>query len=223
MPDSTPAGATPVVDGATPSQSQPAQPATAATTPAATPATPAMGDTDALGEPGKRALEAERARAEKAEKDAKALQKQLDDLKAAGQTDAEKAISAARKEGESTATTRWQVQIRSAEVRAALAAAGIQPAMLDLAVKADEFGQLEVSDTGGVTGLAAAVEGFKKARPALFTGAATPAPGSFDTGTGGGRQAGKPTYTRDQLKDPAFYEKNKADILLAYREGRIQQ
>lgn len=215
MPETATAGATPVVDGATPSQTTPVSPAAA---PAAPP--PATGDADALGDPGKKALDAERKRAEDAEKATKALQKRLDELDAANKTDSEKAIDAARKEGETNATSRWQAQVRRSEVRAALAAAGINAGVLDLAIKADDFAELDVSETGDVAGLAAAVDAFKKAKPSLFAAAA--GPGSFDTGTGGGRQAGKVIYTREQLRDPKFFADHKDDILAAQREGRIQ-
>jgi hypothetical protein len=92
---------------------------------------------------------------------------------------------------------------------------------VSLAARADEFGALKVTDDGEVDGLDDAVGAFKKAHPDLFARQGASA-GSFDTGTGGGRQAGKPTYTREQLRDPKFYADNKADILLAMREGRIQ-
>jgi hypothetical protein len=32
----------------------------------------------------------------------------------------------------------------------------------------------------------------------------------------------KPTYTREQLRDSAFFAANRADIMAAYREGRIK-
>ena len=71
MTDITPAGATPA-PGATPSQTPPAD--ASATPPPAVPATggPANGE-DALGDAGKRALQAERSRAEAAEKELKKL------------------------------------------------------------------------------------------------------------------------------------------------------
>lgn len=48
---------------------------------------------------------------------------------------------------------------------------------------------------------------------------AAAAVGGADLGTGGSAPAR--TYTREQLRDPAFYQANKTDILAAQREGRI--
>lgn len=217
MVDNATAGATPVAAGATPAQSTPVSPAAA---PAA--AAPATGDPEALGDPGKKALDAERKRAEDAEKANKALSKQLEELQAASKSESEKALDAARKEGATEATTRWQNQVRRSEVRAALTAAGINAGVVDLAMKADDFASLAVSDEGEVAGLDAAVEAFKKTRPSLFAAPVAPNSGSFDTGLGGGRATGAGrVFTRQQLRDPAFYAANKDDIMAAAREGRI--
>ncbi len=206
----TTAGATPVAGGATPPQTTPVSPA--ATTPPTTPTTPATGDA-ALGDAGKRALDAERTRAEAAEKAAKDLAKRIEELEAQGKSEAEKAIDAAKKEGEAAAGTRYQARIRKAEVRAALVAAGIDPSVLDLALEAPDFAGLKVSDEGEVDGVDAAVAAFKKARESLF---GTRSSGSFDTGTGG--RTAKPMYTKAQINDPAFYDAHRDDILAAMSE-----
>lgn len=220
MTDTTAAGATPVVAGATPAQTTPVSPA------AASPETPASATDypDGLGDAGKKALDAMKADKAAAEAVAKAakkerddLAKRLEDLEAAGKSEADKAIDAARKEGEAAAGTRYQARVRSSEVRAALVTAGINAGVLDLAVNAPEFATLKVTDEGEVEGLDVAVAGFKKSRESLF---GTAASGSFDTGTGG--RTAKATYTKDQIKDPAFYDKHRDDIVLAMAEGRIK-
>ena len=82
MPETTtPAGATPAAAGATPAQTTPVSPASDPTPATATPAT---GDTDALGEAGKKAIAAERKAAKEALDALRAAQAELEALKAAG-------------------------------------------------------------------------------------------------------------------------------------------
>lgn len=190
------AGATPAAGGATPPQSPPAGHGTApaAAAPTAASDLPATGDsTDALGEPGKRALESER-RARKAAEDAhKAASDELAALKAAGQTDQEKAIAQARKEAAAEVTGTFQAQLRLARVEAALTAAGIEPSLLDLAAKAGEFASLKITDDGRVEGLDDAIAALKKDRPALFK---APVAGG---GTADGGTRGQPALTKEAI------------------------
>ena len=225
------AGAMPVAEGATPSQSYPFGPAWApyrlplpglngvvtpreigigfegeagttsdssagdagATTGTAAGATTDSSATDTsatdeaqLGEGGKRAIAAERAKVKAAEDRAKAAEKERDDLKLATASDSEKAIAAAKKAGADEVLTRVHAQVRRSEVKAALSAAGINASVLDLAAKADEFAALKVDDEGEVEGLADAIKDFKKARADLFT-----KPGSSGTADGGTRGSGE--------------------------------
>lgn len=175
MAETPPAGATPVVEGATPSQT--ADPTNAAPTP------PATGDPEALGEAGTRALAAERKRANEAEKSAKALQSRLDELENASKSETDKAIAQARKEGATEALAKANERVRRSEVRAALTAAGVNPAVLDLASRADEFAALKVDDDGEVEGLTEAVEAFRKTMPDLFKVAPRPDFGGGPRGT----------------------------------------
>lgn len=207
MPDTTTlAGAMPAADGATPSQTTPVSPASATPPAAATP--PATDDTQALGEPGKRALDSMKAERDAATKAAKALEKELSDLKAASLSDTEKAIVKARTDGATEAATKLTGRIRRSEVRAALIAAGASGTLLDLAVRADDFEALTVSDEGEVDGLDAAVAAFAKAHPDLFSKA--PINGTAEGGT-----RGKPvglTRERIQAMSPAEYQANRAQI-----------
>ena len=201
------AGATPVEGGATPLQSQ-------ATVPAAEPAT---GEEAALGDAGKRALDAMKAERKAAVDRAKALEAELETLRAGQLSDQEKAIKAARDEATREATERATGMVRRSEVRRALTAAGCGD--VDIAALAPEFSTLGVGDDGTVDGLDKAVSAFRAAHPALFA-PARGAAGDFDGGPGGGRVA-QASYTRDQLRDPAFFAKHRDDILAAQREGRI--
>ena len=174
--DNQSAGATSVVEGATSSQSPSAQPTTG-TDPAAT--TPATGAEAQLGDAGKRALDTmkaeKRAEAEArkaAEEERDALRSRLETLENASKSDQEKAIAAARKEGESAATEKWAGIIRATRVESALVAAGaIDPG---LAALAPEFTALKVADDGTVADLESTVEAFKTAHPNQFGRATLP-------------------------------------------------
>lgn len=141
-----------------------------------------------MGEAGTRALAVERKRADAAEKAAKALQARLEAVESASKTESEKAIEQARKEGASEAQGKANERIRRSEVRRALTSAGVNPGLLDLAAKADEFGSLKVNDEGDVDGLDAAVEAFKKTMPDLFRASVRP---DF----GGGPRGSTPSTT----------------------------
>ena len=211
MTETTPAGATPAAAGAMPAQSAGTEPAAQA---------PATGTEPGLGDAGQRALAAERTARRDAEDRAKAAEKIAADLKLATASDQEKAIAKARQEAEDGVRQVGHAAVRREAVRAQLAAAGINPSVLDLAIHASEFATLKVGDDWTVEGLAEAVASFKKAKPDLFGQAR--GSGSFDTGQGAGRAAGKRTYTREELRDPVFFAANKADILQAMQEGRIK-
>jgi hypothetical protein len=114
----------PIPGGGQPPAAPPAPPAATPPAPNGTPpagqgATPEPPD-QPLGEAGQRALAAERQFRTEAENRAKAAEDELATLKAATQTDQEKAIEAAKAEGFASANTR----LVRAEVKAAAAAAG---------------------------------------------------------------------------------------------------
>jgi hypothetical protein len=160
------AGAMPAAGGATPPQTDPA----AAGDPAATtpPTPPATGD-EGLGDAGQRAIRAERDRAKAAERERDELKQRLEALEGASKSDHEKAIDAAKKTAAAEAKTGYDARIRRSEVKAALAAQGINPAELDLAAMAGEFNRLKVTDDGDVEGLPETVKAFKASHPSLFT------------------------------------------------------
>lgn len=203
-------GATPPVPGATPDQTAAAgaagtQPATGAT---------GAGD-DALGEAGKRALQAEREARKVAEDARKAAERELEALRAASQTDQEKALAAARKEGATEATQKAERKVRQAEVRRALAAAGCSD--VELAAIAPDFASLPVTEDGDIEGLPKAIEAFKSAHGSLFGARSV---GSPDAGTGGHATPAR-EFTREQLRDPKFYQEHAAEIEQAMLAGRI--
>lgn len=195
MPDTT-TGATPG-PGATPDQAD-----RATTTPAASGATPQAGttapaaaqstatdDEAALGDAGKRIIAEARRQAREAEARARAHEQELVKLREASQSDTEKALTAARREGADEVRKAFEARIRRSEVRSALTAAGITAAELDLASMAPEFGGLKVTDDG-VDGLIEAVTTFKALHPTLF---AKPAAPVADLGGGPRGQSGSLT------------------------------
>jgi hypothetical protein len=211
--ETTPAGAMPAVEGATPSQTTPVSPATG------TPAddTPATGDAEAMRtDAGKQALEQERTARRDAEKRARDFEKELTDLRKAGLSEQERAVAEARDAGRNEVLSKAQEITRRAEVRRALTVAGCSDP--ELARLAPDFTELAVTDEGDVPELDKAISTFKAAHPSLFV---AKAPGSFDTGTAGGRPAAGRIYSLADLRDPAFYQANEKDILAARAEGRI--
>ena len=181
MPEpTTPAGATPAVGGAPPSQSTPATPA-AGSSPATPPAT---GD-DGLGDAGKATLTKIRGERDAAEERAKAAEAELAKLRTASQTEAEKALAEAKRAGETEASARFEPMIRRTRVELALAAAGVGPKLVPLVARADEFAALKVED-GAVKGLDEAIAAVKAANPDWFTAQPGRPSGSIDLGAGAG-------------------------------------
>jgi hypothetical protein len=75
-------------------------------------------ETEQLGDGGKKALDAERARARNAEKQAKSLQKELDELRQASMSEQEKAVEAAKAAGRAEAVLESGKRLARAELRA---------------------------------------------------------------------------------------------------------
>ena len=199
MPETADAPATGAVAGATPAQTTPVSPAADAKT---DPATPATGEPDGLGDAGKRAIDAMKAERDAARREAAEAKRRADELEDANKTEHEKEVAEAKKAGAAEVLDRVHGQVRRSEVRAALLAAGVQPGLVDLASRADQFASLKVTDDG-VEGLDGAVEAFRKATPELFAkpkatpGDAglgprgTPAAGGTDLNTFIRREAGR--------------------------------
>ena len=220
MPDNQSAGATPAAGGATPLQT----PAPSADPPATSPATGAAGSDDGpLGESGKGALEKERQARRDADAKATAAQAELTALKQANMTAAEK--QAARLTELERKESDWGTERQSLLLQMDVER---HAARLGFADPTDALGLLdrraiEFNADGTPKNTDKLLEALVKAKPYLTRAGSAGA--SFDTGTGGAGAAGAGagrTYTRAQLKDVAFFEANKADILKAHAEGRIR-
>lgn len=217
-------GAMPEDPTATPAA--PAPPTQQTTTNPAPPATPpeTTPPTGELGEAGKAALENERRARRDAEKLARDSAAELEKYRTAQMTDQEKAVAEARRDGELTGTRR----ILEAEIRAAAAGKLANPQLAARLLNIEELMPKAGEEVDGER-IAAAINKLVADEPYLASTAAgttpaTPPPGTPPPGTvpGGARGNGNPgTFTREQLRDPAFYQANKDAILKAAAEGRI--
>lgn len=159
------------------------------------PADPPAGPDDDLGDAGKRALAAERKRAKDAEKALKAANDRLAKLEEANQSEADKAIAAAKAEGRTEALAEANGRLLHAEIKAAAAGRLQNPddaiALLDLSDFSpgdDGFDQQEITS---------AIDGLLEARPYLAAGpGATPPPGDPDSGA---RKSGAGQVTEAEL------------------------
>lgn len=142
----------------------------------ATDATPPADDTDGdLGEAGKKALATEREARKTAERQAKELAAQLEELRRESLTDAEKAVAEAREAGRSEALTAANARIVRAEVLAAATGTLKDPADAVGFLPLDQF---TVADDGEVDteAIKAAIAELVKAKPYLGAGPASPSP-----------------------------------------------
>lgn len=162
-------GSNPPAGGDPPKPTEPPKP------PAPTPPATGEGEPDADGmttDAGRRALAAERQKAGD-------LKKELDELKAAHATDADKHDAEVKAAAAKERDEFWAGRIRSAEVRSALRAKGLtDDKQLNLAANAPELSALKVDEEGRVADLDKSIDAFVKDYPALFT---APKPGGQPT------------------------------------------
>lgn len=155
---------------------------------------------EALGEPGKAILREARRAAKEAETRAAAAEKERDDLRAATQTDQDKAISEAKKTTATEVAARYEGLIRRAVVRSELRAAGMtSDVALDAFASSPAFTSLKVRDDGSVDGVTAAIETMRTTAPELF---AIPRQ-QMGTADGGVRGSAAPTDFNSQLRRAA--------------------
>jgi hypothetical protein len=162
MVETASAGATPVAGGATPLQTPSPATATPETTDSATEFP------EGLGDPGKQALTRMKQERDAARREAADAKKRADELETAGKSEHERAVADAKKEGATEATGKYVAMVRASSVKAALLTAGVDPSLVELAARADQFASLKVTDEGDVEGLEQAVDAFKRSTPNLF-------------------------------------------------------
>lgn len=179
----------------------PATPAPPATPPAAAPAEVVPGE-DALGDPGKRALDAMKADRNAAREAATKAAAELDQLRAkiAG-TEAEHAARIEREKVQADAMAKANERIARAEVRAAAAGKLADPAD---ALRFINLSDLEVSADGetDAAAIAALVDDLIKKKPYLAA-ASAPKFGSADGGVRNGVVPEPPIDTQIQAANAA--------------------
>lgn len=92
---------------------------------------------------------------------------------------------------------------------------------LDAAWKLADHGKITLDANGAVAGAKEAIEELVKAKPYLVGNANPPKVGDPSAPPADPNAGDKRIYKRSELRDTAFFEKNKADIMLAYKENRI--
>lgn len=205
-------GATPAA-GATPASSGASTDATAGATPTS--------DTDAqalaaLGEPGKRALDAMKATRDAEKRRADAAEAELQKHRDAQLSELEKAnkrAEAAEKARSDAESSLRERTVQSAVVSAAAAANFVNP---DLAARLIATSDVELDTDGSPKNAEKLVADLAKQYPYLVRSA-----GSFDQGARTNGAAAAPVFRASQINDRAFWEKNREAIMLAQREGRI--
>lgn len=188
------------------------------------------GDTQAESTGGEQASQPESISLEEAKKlraEASSLRRRLKDLE-----DREKAAEDAKlTEQERIARERDDLAARLAERETAIADMRLQAAVTSAAVRLGfvdpedalrlvDRSAVKADEEGRLTNVEDQLATIAKAKPYLLNTASKTA-GSFDTGQGA-RATGPRFYTREQLRDPAFFTAHKADILAAQSEGRIR-
>lgn len=176
-----------------------------------------------LGENGVKALQAERQARKAAEKQIADLAAQLDSIRAEQMTDQEKALAAARSEAAEAAKAEtaatYERRLLEATVKAQAAGRFRDPAD---ALRFLDTTELPRGEDGVIddAAIGAALDAVLTERPYLAADSALKWPDG-DQGPQGSEVAR--TFTRTQLRDPEFFQKNRDAILLAQREGRITE
>lgn len=96
---------------------------------------------------------------------------------------------------------------------------------LDAALKLVDRSKLTVGDDGSVTGVDDVVASLKSGKAYLFTeggGTTTTTVGAANNAGNGSENAGQMQFKRSQLKDPAFYQANREQIVKAAAAGLIE-
>lgn len=173
------------------------------------------GDNPALGDKGKKAIDAMKAKMRAAQKEAKAAKAEAAQLKAekesAGKPADEQALDKARAEATTTALAAANKRIIRSEVKAAAAGKLANPA---LAVKLLDLDDFEVDEDGNVDeeDIAEAIEDLLKENPYL---AAQGGSVQFDSTRGKPRPKG-------QLSKTDLKKMSPAEIAKAYDAGRVK-
>jgi hypothetical protein len=155
---------------------------------------------DALGDAGKQAIDRMKAERNAERKRAAAAEAELEKLRNAGQTEQEKAVAAARKEGETEATKRANDRLVRAEAKAIAAGAKFRDpsdviAQLGTHITVAEDGEVDQ------TALKSLVDDLVKRKPYLVdTGSTTATAADAGIGTTGTKTPTDPGPGRNRIR-----------------------
>ena len=177
----------------------------------------ADGDADALGDAGKKALDAERQARRDAEKARKKLEEELTELRKQAMTDQERAIEEAREAATNEVLEGVNTKLFAAEVRAAAAGKIADPELIadaEMAKRLLKFDEIPMTSDGDIdsAAIAEAVDKLVKNKPYL-KGSAMQPDGSADQGA---RTSGVKQLTREEVQ-----RMSPDEIMKAENEGRL--
>lgn len=92
---------------------------------------------------------------------------------------------------------------------------------LEAALALIDKGEITVDENGAISGVDKAIEALKTGKSYLFNTDGAGSVGSATNDNGAGT-AGKAKFKRSQLKDPAFYNEHRDEILAAQKAGLIE-
>lgn len=144
----------------------------------------------------------------------------FDQLEAERMSDIEKAQNSAQEAADRA--TRFETELRGERLRNTVYAESVKVGAIDPdAVLALLDKQSLVDEQGQPKGVADAITALLESKPYLKTQAPKPQ-GNIGSGARGSAPTSG-TFTREQLRDNAFFEANRAEIFKALAEGRITE
>lgn len=93
---------------------------------------------------------------------------------------------------------------------------------VDDAFRLSSLEAVTIADDGSIVGMEDVVTKIKEEKPYLFGEQNQSLGGGSNPPKDGDTMGGKRVYKQSQIEDPEFYAKNKADIIKAYGEGRVE-
>ena len=166
-------------------------------------ATTTEAETAELGDAGKQAIDRMKAERNTDRKRAATAEAELEKLRNADQTEQEKAVTAARKEGETEATNRANDRLIRAEAKAVAAGAKFRDPSDAIAQLGNKLADIPVDEDGEVDqkALKALVDELAKAKPYLVdTGSTTATAADAGIGTTGTKTPTDPGPGRGRLR-----------------------
>lgn len=161
------------------------------------------GEESALGDAGKQAIDRMKAERNAERKRAAAAEAELENLRNAGATEQEKAVLAARKEGETEATKRANDRLVRAEAKAVAAGSKFRDPSDVIAQLGSQLAGITVDEDGEVDqkALKALVDGLAKSKPYLVdTGSTTATAADAGIGTTGTKTPTDPGTGRSRIR-----------------------